>query len=133
MIRVLNFFCFAITALTCLALYHVSEQTRVARSELAAVNRGIVAERATMSVLEAEWGRVADPERVHALAQVSFGAGDEPVVELASLDLLPRHGEEAPLSPTPLRNANAQAPQEQPQEESEPDPSLQLAAAKPED
>ncbi len=129
MIRVLNFFCFAITALTCLALYHVSEQTRVARSELAAVNRGIVAERDTMSVLEAEWGRVADPERVHALAQVSFGAGDEPVVELASLDLLPRHGEEAPLSQAPLRNANAQAPQEQP----EADPSLQLAAAKPED
>ncbi len=30
MIRLLNFCCVALTALACLALYHVSEQTRVA-------------------------------------------------------------------------------------------------------
>ena len=37
MIRVLNFCCFAITAFACLALYHVSEQTRVARVQLSSV------------------------------------------------------------------------------------------------
>jgi hypothetical protein len=37
MIRVLNFCCFAVTAFACLALYHVSEQTRVARVQLSSV------------------------------------------------------------------------------------------------
>ncbi len=34
MIRVLNFFCVALMGLSILALYHVSEKTRVARVEL---------------------------------------------------------------------------------------------------
>lgn len=106
MIRVLNFFCFALTALTCLALYHVSEQTRVARSELNSVNRQIADEYNSRSILEAEWGRVADASHVHELAQVRFGVSDEPTLELASLDQLPRRGEDAQLTQSPLRDAN---------------------------
>ena len=41
MIRVLNFFCVALMGLSILALYHVSEQTRVAQMELTKVNREI--------------------------------------------------------------------------------------------
>ena len=58
MIRVATFFCFAVSALACLALYHVSEQTRVARSELSVVSRQIVVERESIHTLQAEWARV---------------------------------------------------------------------------
>ena len=111
MIRVLNFFCVAITGLVCLALYHVSEQTRSAGQQLASVNRQIVAERSAAVVLQAEWSKVASPERIQQLAQTQLGLDDTPVVELSSLDLLPRTGEAAPLADQPVRNANAVAPQ----------------------
>ena len=39
MIRVLNFFCVAVMGLSILALYHVSEQTRIARIQLQQVGQ----------------------------------------------------------------------------------------------
>lgn len=109
MIRVLNFFCFAISALACLALYHVSEQARVARVQLTSVERQIADEKNSMSVLQAEWARVADPSRIQQLAQSHLGLNDGPAIELSSLELLPRRGD-APLADTPVRNASVTAP-----------------------
>jgi cell division protein FtsL len=112
MIRVLNFCCFAITAFACLALYHISEQTRVARVQLSSVERQISGEHAAMKVLEADWERVADPARIQQLAQRKLGLGDTPTMELSSLELLPRRGESSPLGETQLTQASASvAPQ----------------------
>src|SRR4051812_49600268 len=91
MIRVINFFCFAVSAFACLALYHVSEQTRVVRAELRVVEHGISQERQVSDTLQAEWGRVAEPSRLQRLAEAQ-GVGDRPSVELASTALLPRRG-----------------------------------------
>ncbi len=109
MIRVMNFFCFALSALACLALYHVSEQARVARVHLSAVERQIAGEQSDMSVLQAEWARVADSARIQHLAETQLGLSDAPTVELSSLELLPRRGD-APLADQPVRNASATAP-----------------------
>jgi cell division protein FtsL len=92
MIRLLNFSCFAITALACLALYHVSEETRVARVELHSVQQQIVDQQEAMKVLEADWERVSDPSRIQQLAAVKLGVSDTPTTALASLELLPRRG-----------------------------------------
>ena len=125
MVRILNFFCFALSALACLALYHVSEQTRMANVDLHKVNRQIVKERNTMSVLQAEWARVADPARIQNLAQAELGLSDGPTVELSSLELLPRRGQAAPLSDAPVRNASARLSARQE------DPRIHLASALP--
>jgi cell division protein FtsL len=111
MIRILNFLLVALTGFSCLALYHVSERTRVARVELSHVNREIRQERGLNSVLEAEWAKVADPSRIQQLAQAKLGLDDTTSVQLASLDMLPRRGENAArLSNSRLRKANAVVP-----------------------
>lgn len=95
MIRLLNFCCFAITGLACLALYHVSEETRVARVQLHGVQGRIVEQREAMKVLEADWERVSDPSRIQQLAAAKLGIDDAPTASLASLEMLPRRGEAA--------------------------------------
>ena len=114
MIRVLNFLCVAVTGLTCLALYHLSEQTRTAGQQLQIVTHQVVAERAAAVVLQAEWSKLANPERIQALAETQLGLEDAPAVELSSLTLLPRKGEAAPLTDQPVRNANVVMPQRDP-------------------
>jgi cell division protein FtsL len=93
MIRLLNFSCFAVTALACLALYHVSEQTRVARVELHTVQVQIADQQEAMKVLQADWQRASDPARIQQLAAEKLGIGDAPAATLTSLELLPRRGE----------------------------------------
>ncbi|MEI9994948.1 MAG: hypothetical protein WDM91_10165 [Rhizomicrobium sp.] len=110
MVRVLNTLCVALVGLSILALYHVSERTRVARVELVNVNQQIAAEQAHMSVLETEWERVARPERIQALAENHLGISGAPSVQLSSFEALPRRGDEAPLSDTPIRQAAIQTP-----------------------
>jgi cell division protein FtsL len=110
MIRVLNFFCVALMGSSSLALYHVSERTRVARGELAQVNRGIDVEHGSISLLEAEWAKVASPERIATLAASKLGLDNTATVQLSSLELLPRRGEDAPLTSSPVRRASAEAP-----------------------
>jgi cell division protein FtsL len=110
MIRVMNFFCVALMGLAILALYHVSERTRVARLELAKVNHEITRQHSDIAVLQTEWQHVAAPARVQALAEAKLGMSDSASAQLASFDLLPRRGENAPLNNTPLRNANAVLP-----------------------
>ena len=109
MIRVLNFFCVALMGLSILALYHVSERTRVAQMELAKVHRQIGDARGSIGVLQTEWARVAGPARVQELAQ-RHGMTDTASAQLSSFEQLPRRGD-APLNNSPLRNASAEAPQ----------------------
>ena len=59
MVRILNFFCVALMGLSILALYHVSEKTRVAHMQLNQVNRQIAREHGAIGVLETEWEHVA--------------------------------------------------------------------------
>ena len=69
MVRVLNFFCVALMGLSILALYHVSEKTRVAQMQLDQVNRQIADEHGAIGVLQTEWERVAGPARIQQLAE----------------------------------------------------------------
>jgi len=110
LVRILNFFFVSFAALSCLALYRVSEQTRVARVQLSSVERQIVQEKSTMNVLQAEWQRVANPERIQHLAETRLGMDDTPTVELSSFEMLPRRGEESPLNADPVQNASLMAP-----------------------
>jgi hypothetical protein len=108
MIRILNFVSFAFAALCCLALYHLSEQTRVARVRLSVVERQIAEDRGTMKVLQADWERVSEPSRIQALAQTQLGLTDTAAVAVASLDLLPRR-DAAPLAGSPVQTASVAA------------------------
>jgi cell division protein FtsL len=103
-VRVLNFFFVGLAALSCLALYRVSENTRIASVELSQVNRQIAQEKATMNVLQAEWQRVADPARIQRLAQARLGMSDNPTIEMSSFQMLPRRGEA--LDNNPVQNAS---------------------------
>ena len=111
MVRILNFFCVALMGFSILALYHVSEKTRVAHMQLNQVNARIAQERNAVGVLETEWQHVAAPERVQQLAQAKLGMADNSSVQLSSFDQLPRRGADpAPLNNTPVHNASAQIP-----------------------
>lgn len=107
--RVLNFFFVGLAALSCLALYRVSENTRVANMELTSVNRQIAQEKSTMNVLQAEWQRVANPGRIQKLAQAYLNMNDTPVMELSSFETLPRRGENQ-LDSNPVQNASVTMP-----------------------
>lgn len=111
MVRILNFFCVALMGLSILALYHVSEKTRVAHMQLNQVKSQIAQEHSAMDVLETEWQHVASPERIQQLAQSRLGMADTASVQLSSFDQLPRRGADpAPLNNTPVHNANAEVP-----------------------
>ena len=110
MVRILNFFCVALMGLSILALYHVSEKTRVAHMQLNQVKLQIAQEHGAIGVLETEWQHVASPERIQQLAQSRLNMADSASVQLSSFDQLPRRGEAAPLNNTPVHNANAEVP-----------------------
>lgn len=109
MIRLVSTLCVGLMGFTILSLYHISEQTRVARQELAGTERQISAERVQISVLEAQWQKVAGPEAIQKLAVSSLGMNDTTTVQLSSLTELPRRGDE-PLNNEQVRSASAQAP-----------------------
>ncbi|MGA7712706.1 MAG: hypothetical protein WCA81_12445 [Rhizomicrobium sp.] len=108
MVRVLNFVCVALMGMTILALYHVSEQTRVERVQLSRMEQRILDERVQMSVLQTQWEQVSQPERIQKIAEAALGMGDAATIQLSSLELLPRRGEEAPLGGAQIRSASAQ-------------------------
>jgi cell division protein FtsL len=111
MIRVLNFFCVALMGLSILGLYHVSERTRLAGVALNHVNRQIEQEHASINVLEVEWSHLASPERIATLATSKLGLDNTPTLQLSSLELLPRRGEDsAPLTSSPVRRASIEVP-----------------------
>ena len=107
MIRILNFVCVALMGLSVLALYHVSEKTRIAQMQLSQVHRKIADTRGSIGVLQAEWERVAGPARIQALAE-AHGMSDTSSVQLSSFEQLPARGTEV-IGDSPVRNANAEA------------------------
>lgn len=110
MVRVLNFVCVALMGMTILALYHISEQTRVERVQLSRVEQRIADEHLQMSVLQTQWEQVSQPERIQKIAESALGMGDAATIQLSSLELLPRRGEEAPLGGAQIRTASVQVP-----------------------
>lgn len=110
MIRVLNFLCVVLTAFSCLALNHVSDQTRVAEAQLNRTKTQIAAASDTLKILQADWERAANPAHIQALAAAHLGLEDTATVEVASLELLPRRGETTPLSGPVVTNASVVAP-----------------------
>jgi hypothetical protein len=106
MIRVLNFLCVILTAFSCLALNHVSDQTRVTQAELVRTRSQIAAESDSLKILRSEWERASNPDHVQALASAHLGLADTATVQVASLELLPRRGEATPLSGPVVTNAS---------------------------
>ena len=100
--------------LAILALYHVSEATRVARVELSQVSHKIEDTKGQISVLQTEWERVAGPARIQALAEQQLGMSDTTSVSLSSFDQLPQPWRQRALGNTPLHNANAVVPRRRP-------------------
>jgi hypothetical protein len=110
MIRVLNFLCVLLTAFSCLALNHVSDQTRVAEAQLRRTRTQIAAASDTQKTLEADWERASNPAHIQALAAAHLGLADTATMEVASLELLPRRGESSSLSGPVVTNASIVAP-----------------------
>lgn len=110
MIRVINFCCFAVTALVCLALYHVSDETRVTHNKAVAIRQQITDEQQQIARLEIRWQQLADPARIQQIATTASGSDDAPAVVLSSLTMLPRKGEASPMDDAELRSANAIVP-----------------------
>ncbi|HEY1708806.1 MAG TPA: hypothetical protein VGG10_11125 [Rhizomicrobium sp.] len=108
MVRMLNFFCVALAGLACLALYRVSEQTRVANAQLTHIRHNITVERSALHVLEADWENVASPDQIQRLAESQTGISNTTSAQLSSFEDLPRRGDSAPLNNTPIQQASAQ-------------------------
>jgi hypothetical protein len=107
MIRVVSTFCVGLMGFTILTLYHVSEQTRIARQDLTHAEKQIEGEQIQISVLEAQWQRAASPDMVQKLAESSLGMQNSTTVQLASVAQLPRRAD-APLNGEQVQTANAQ-------------------------
>ena len=107
MIRVVSTFCIGLLAFTCTANYRVSEQTRVARQELARTEKQIKAETQNISVLEAQWQKVSSPDAIQKLAENSLGMQNAPSVQLASVHDLPRRGGDS-LNGEEMHSASAE-------------------------
>lgn len=107
MIRIVSTFCVGLMGFACIANYQVSEQTRIARQELTRTEKQIKAEAKTISVLELEWQRVADPASVQKLAESQLGMQNGSTVQLASVRDLPRRSDA--LNNEEVRSASAEA------------------------
>lgn len=91
--RTLNFLCIAVMGLTCLGLYNIAEEARVSEAELRAAKGAIQREEKMLSMLGAEWTRVTQPARIHALAKKHLSYTGKPALQLSSLMQLPNKGE----------------------------------------
>lgn len=105
-IRILYFACFALLVSATLALYQTSERTRTVTFALARAERDIASEQIKRGALQANYERLARPDRVQRVAEEELGMTDSATVQLASLSMLPRRGEE-----DRIRQASAQTGQ----------------------
>ena len=83
MIRILNFVSFALAALCCLALYHLSEETRVARVRLLSVEKQIVEDHDAMVGVSARTGGLSCGSRAFSgpfCGTLTATCGDAPVL-----------------------------------------------------
>lgn len=112
MIRIVSTFFVGLLGFTIISAYHISEQTRIARQELRTTQKQIRDEQTQISVLEAQWQRVANPATVQKLAEAQLGMQNTTTVQLASVTMLPRKSEA--LNGEAMQQANAEAPVAQP-------------------
>ncbi|MGD0192991.1 MAG: hypothetical protein ABSD74_19815 [Rhizomicrobium sp.] len=110
MTRVLNFFCIVFTAFVCLALNHVSDQTRVTEAQLKRTQLDIASSADRLKLLQEDWEHASNPSHIQQLAAAYIGLEDTATVQVASLELLPRRGESSPLSGPAVTNASAEMP-----------------------
>lgn len=110
MVRILNFVCVVITAFACLALNHVSDQTRVAEAQLRRTKVEIAKSANDLKLLEADWERAANPSHIQALAAAHLGLADTATVQVASLELLPRRGDVSGAGAAEVTAASAAIP-----------------------
>jgi len=108
MIRIVSTFCVGLLGFTIITAYHVSEQTRIAAQELKQSEKQIRSEETEISVLEAQWQKVANPETIQKLAESSLGMQNATTVQLASVTQLPRRSEA--LNGEEMQQASVQAP-----------------------
>lgn len=120
MIRIVSTFCVGLLGFTIITAYHVSEQTRIAAQELKQSEKQIRTEETEISVLEAQWQKVANPETIQKLAESSLGMQNATTVQLASVTQLPRRSDA--LNGEEMQQASAQAPA------STPSPVLKISA-----
>jgi hypothetical protein len=110
MVRILNFLFVALAGLSCFAMNHIAEKTRLADIALKATHHQIVLEQQSTKILQAQWQTVADPQRIQQLAQAHLGLTDTPTVALASLELLPRRGDAQADNPIRAASMVTQSP-----------------------
>ncbi|HEY1632653.1 MAG TPA: hypothetical protein VGF56_15160 [Rhizomicrobium sp.] len=96
MVRILNFLFVALAGLSCFAMNHIAEKTRLADMELRKAHHQIADQDISTQKLQARWQEVANKDRIAKLAQEHLGLTDTPTVALASFETLPRRGELAP-------------------------------------
>jgi len=109
MIRILNFTLILATGLICLGVYRVAEEARMSVIELRETRAEIAQENKSMAVLGAEWAKLIQPGRIHALSQRYLNVTDHPAAQLASVSQLPPKF--APQPEDAIRNANVVVPQ----------------------
>jgi len=109
LLTAVNLVCIVATAIVCLNLYHIAEETRLARVQLDSVQHRIADEQNQMVVLQAEWAKMADPARIQRLATAMLGANDTPAIELSSYTMLPKRGADQGPDGAQLRSASAPA------------------------
>jgi hypothetical protein len=112
MIRILNLAFIAVTAISCLGLYRIAEETRISDAELRATEASIAEERNALVILGAEWARVTEPTRIEALVERHLPLSEEPTVQLSSLNSLPERALIPSDEPT-IRSASAVVPDTQ--------------------
>ena len=115
MVRILNFVFVALAGLSCFAMNHIAEKTRLADIALGKVHRQMAEQTVATEKLQAEWQVVANPMRIQKLAEDHFGLTGTPTVALASLELLPRRGELGAGSPIQTASMLVPVPQPGPQ------------------
>jgi cell division protein FtsL len=89
MIRFLNFALIIVTGFSCLGIYRIAEEARIAQAELRMASAQIMQEQNAIAVLGAEWARLTQPARIQALAARHLSLADEPTLQLSSMTLLP--------------------------------------------
>jgi hypothetical protein len=111
--RTLNIVLVIATGVSCLFLYRIAEQARVAEDGLRTTRAAIQRETDALAVLGAEWARLTQPGRIQAMARKHLDMSQEPALQLTSLGELPLKS--PPLAPEgSVRNANAEMPLEIP-------------------
>jgi hypothetical protein len=92
-VRILNFALVMLTMAVCAANYDVSERTRVAKAQIAALDRSMADEQVALNDLQTDYVWLSRPEHVQELAERTLGMTDTATAQAASLSMLPKRSE----------------------------------------